>query len=134
MRTRGDEPPSATATLTCYRLHLSPSGLFAKHLTAVVNRLNSLSAMRYARRRCYTTPIPHICRYAEAPIKGVEPSILLQTTVFKTASHRWGNRHIHQGHRYPGGEFQKFLIISSLYLLICVLVVRLCVLSTPIIS
>lgn len=33
-------------TLTCYRLYLPPSGLFAKYLTAVVNRLNSLSAMR----------------------------------------------------------------------------------------
>nr|DAH07962.1 MAG TPA: hypothetical protein [Caudoviricetes sp.] len=36
--------------MTCYRLCLTPSGLFAKHLTAVVSRLNSLSAMRYERK------------------------------------------------------------------------------------
>ncbi len=41
------------------------------------------------------TPIPHIWRYAETPSKGVEPSILLQTTVFRTASHRWGTWQIH---------------------------------------
>lgn len=41
MRTRGDEPPSATQKLTGYLLSLSSSGLFAETLTADSLCLNS---------------------------------------------------------------------------------------------